>query len=46
LSQPELLGSPQNLFLPLESLALIGDEQLGVTNNVDEQGMPDLEFHV
>jgi hypothetical protein len=40
----ELLGAPHDLLQGLQALALLGDEQLGVTNNVDEQDVPDLQL--
>jgi hypothetical protein len=30
----------------LNLIPLLGDEQPGVTNDVDEQDVPDLKFHV
>jgi hypothetical protein len=45
-SQAELLRAAHDLFQCLKLLALLGDEQLGVTDNVDEQDVPDLKFHV
>jgi hypothetical protein len=41
-----LLGSAHDLFQCLQQLALLGDEQFGVTDDVDEQDVPDLEFYV
>jgi hypothetical protein len=45
-SQAELLRAAHDLFQCLKLLALLGDEQLGVTDNVDEQDVPDLKLHV
>jgi hypothetical protein len=30
----------------LNLLALLGDEQCGIANDIDEQDVPDLEFYV
>ena len=43
--QTELLGAAHDFSQRLHLLALIVDEQLGVTDDVDEQDMPDLEFY-
>ena len=42
----ELFRSAHNLFQLLKLLALLVDEQLRVTDDVDEQDMADLEFYV
>jgi len=44
--QAELFCLAYYPFNPLNLIALFGDEQLGVTDDVDEQDMPDLEFHI
>jgi hypothetical protein len=41
-----LLGATNDFSQRLHLLALLVDEQLGVTDDVDEQDVPDLEFHV
>ena len=40
---PKLLGCPNDLLERLQLLALLSDEQFGVTDDVDEEDMPDLE---
>src|SRR5439155_4556801 len=45
-SQAELLRPAHHLFQCLKLLALLGDEQFRVTDDIDEQDVPDLEFHV
>src|SRR5205823_2335722 len=42
----ELLGATKNLSKRLQLVALLGDQQFRVTDDVDEQDMSDLEFHV
>jgi len=41
-----LLGSADDRFQRLNLVALLVDEQFRVTDNVDEQDMPDLELNV
>ena len=43
---PELLGCPNDLLQRLQLLALLSDEQFGVTDDVDEKDMPDLESKI
>ncbi len=42
--ETDLLRSAHDLYQLLDLLTLFVDEQLRVTNDVDEQDMPDLEF--
>src|SRR5438874_13059453 len=43
-SQAELLRAAHDLFQCLKLLALLGDEQFGITDDVDEENVPDLEL--
>src|SRR5260370_37197014 len=45
-SEAELLRAAHDLFQCLKKLALLRDEHFRVTDDVDEQDMPDLKFHV
>ena len=42
----KLLRSAHDLFQLPNLLALFVDEQFGVTDDVDEQDVPDLKFHL
>src|SRR5207245_3211263 len=42
----ELLRSANDLFYLLKLLALLVDEQLRITDDVDEQDMSDFKFHI
>src|SRR4029077_2651787 len=44
-SGAELLGTAHNLFERLKLVALLVNQQLGITDNVDEQDMADVKFH-
>ena len=44
--QLELLRAAHDLLQCLKQVALLGDEHFRVTDDVDEQDMPDLELHV
>ncbi len=44
--ETELLGTAHDLLQRLNLLALLVDEQFGVTDDVDEQDVSDLKFHV
>src|SRR6266478_839099 len=46
LSFPDFFSAANNLLQPLNLFTLFVNEQLRVTNNVDEQDVPDLEFQV
>src|SRR6266699_4285515 len=46
LSFPDFFSAANNLLQPLNLFALFVNEQLRVTDNVDEQDVPDLEFQV
>src|SRR6266487_734173 len=43
-SQAELLRAAHDLFQCLQLLALLGDKQFGITDDVDEENVPDLEL--
>src|SRR5438067_37045 len=43
-SQAELLRPAHDLFQSLKLLALLGDEQFGITDNVDEENVPDFQL--
>src|SRR5438477_3658794 len=43
-SQTELLRAAYDLFQCLKLLALLGDEQFGITDDVDEENVPDLQL--
>jgi hypothetical protein len=44
--EPELLGAAHDFLQLLNLVSLLVDHQLRVTDDVDEQDVPDLEFHV
>src|SRR5438094_147440 len=45
-SQAELLRAAHDLFQCLQLLALLGDEQFGITDDVDEENVPDLQLNL
>jgi hypothetical protein len=40
----ERIGSPNNFIERMQIIALLIDQELGVTDDVDEENVPDLQF--
>jgi hypothetical protein len=46
LAESELFRAAHDFPQLLDLLALLGNEQFRVVDNVDEQDVPDLKFHI